>query len=99
MRNRCRRVWLTRTHTCKLARPNGVTAVPDHRAMGMSMRDAWRMTRWQSLLYCAAADVTLERIRNLVAVTGTEPLTVDFKEGSTPAVAECAVAMATCTAG
>jgi hypothetical protein len=59
------------------------------------MRDAWRMTTWQSLLYCAAADVTLERIRNLVAVTGTEPLTVDFKEGgSTPAVAECAAAMA-----
>ena len=52
------------------------------------------MTTWQSLLYCAAADVTLERIRNLVAVTGTEPLTVDFKEGSTPAVAECAAAMA-----
>ena len=39
------------------------------------------MTTWQSLLYCAAADVTLERIRNLVAVTGTEPLTVEFKEG------------------
>ena len=52
------------------------------------------MTTWQSLLYCAAADVTLERIRNLVAVTGTEPLTVDFKEGSTPAIAECAAAMA-----
>jgi hypothetical protein len=53
------------------------------------------MTTWQSLLYCAAADVTLERVRNLVAVTGTEPLTVDFKEGgSTPAVAECAAAMA-----
>lgn len=53
------------------------------------------MTTWQSLLYCAAADVTLERVRNLVAVTGTEPLTVEFKEGgSTPAVAECAAAMA-----
>ena len=61
----------------------------------MAMRHAWRMTTWQSLLYCAAADVTLERVRNLVAVTGTEPLTVDFKEGgSTPAVAECAAAMA-----
>ena len=45
------------------------------------------MTTWQSLLYCAAADVTLERVRNLVAVTGTEPLTVEFKEASTPAVA------------
>ena len=53
------------------------------------------MTTWQSLLYCAATDVTLERIRNLVAVTGTEPLTVEFKEGgSTAAVAECAAAMA-----
>ena len=59
------------------------------------MRHAWPMTTWQSLLYCAAADVTLERVRNLVAVTGTGPLTVEFKEGgSTPAVAECAVAMA-----
>ena len=59
------------------------------------MRHAWRMTTWQSLLYCAAADVTLERVRNLVAVTGTEPLTVEFKEGgSTPAVAVCAAAMA-----
>jgi hypothetical protein len=31
---------------------------PDHRAMGMSMRDAWRMTTWQALLYCVG-DVTL----------------------------------------
>jgi Schlafen, AlbA_2 len=53
------------------------------------------MTTWQSLLYCSAADVTLDRIRNLAAVTGTEPLTVEFKEGgSTTAVAECAAAMA-----
>lgn len=58
------------------------------------MRHAWPMTTWQSLLYCAAADVTLDRVRNLAAVTGTEPLTVDFKQGSTPAVAECAAAMA-----
>jgi Schlafen, AlbA_2 len=63
-------------------------------AAGIGIRDALRMTTWQSLLYCAAADVTLERIKNLVAVTGTEPLTVDFKEASTPAVAECAAAMA-----
>jgi Putative DNA-binding domain len=53
------------------------------------------MTTWQSLLYCPAADVTLDRIRNLIAVTGTEPLTVDFKQGgNTPAIAECAAAMA-----
>ena len=45
------------------------------------------MTTWQSSLYCAAADVTPERIRNLVAVTGTEPLTVDFKEGGSTAAA------------
>jgi hypothetical protein len=58
------------------------------------------MTTWQSLLYCAAADVTLERIKNLIAVTGTEPLTVDFKEGgSTPTVAECAAAMANAYGG
>jgi hypothetical protein len=42
------------------------------------------MTTRQSLLYCAAADVTLDRIKNLVAVTGTEPLTVDFKEVQRP---------------
>jgi hypothetical protein len=42
------------------------------------------MTTWQSLLYCTAADVTLDRIKHLVAVTGTEPLTVDFKEGGKP---------------
>jgi hypothetical protein len=52
------------------------------------------MTAWQSLLYCAAADVALERIRNLMAVMGTEPLTVDFKEDSVPAVAECTAATA-----
>jgi hypothetical protein len=94
LRNRCHQVRLARTHL--QARPSEwVTTVPDHRAMGMSMRDAWRMTTWQSLLYCAAADVTLERVRNLVAVTGTEPLTVEFKEGgSTPAVAECVAALA-----
>jgi len=53
------------------------------------------MTTWQSLLYCAAADVTLERIRNLVGVTGTESLTVEFKEGgSTGTIPECAAALA-----
>jgi hypothetical protein len=53
------------------------------------------MTTWQSLLYCAAADVTLERIRGLIAATGTEPLTVEFKgDGNTPRTADCAVAIA-----
>jgi hypothetical protein len=67
----------------------------DGRPADAILRDARWMTTWQSLLYCAAADVTLERIRNLVAVTGTESLTVDFKEGrSTPTIAECAAAMA-----
>jgi hypothetical protein len=58
------------------------------------------MTTWQSLLYCAAAEVTLDRIKNLVAVTGTEPLTVDFKEGGkTATIAECAAAMANAQGG
>ena len=64
------------------------------------LRNARRMTTWQSLLYCAAAEVTLERIKNLIAVTGTEPLTVDFKEGgNTPAIADCAAAMANAHGG
>jgi Schlafen, AlbA_2 len=59
-----------------------------------------RMTSWQSLLYCAAADVTLGRIRNLVAVTGTESLTIEFKEGgSTAAIPACAAAMANANGG
>ncbi|HEY6315853.1 MAG TPA: RNA-binding domain-containing protein [Streptosporangiaceae bacterium] len=58
------------------------------------------MTTWQSLLYCAAADVTLDRIKNLVALTGTEPVTVDFKEGGrTGTIAECAAAMANAQGG
>jgi Putative DNA-binding domain len=70
------------------------------RAPGRIMRDPRRMTTWQSLLYCAAADVTLDRIKNLVAVTGTEPLTVEFKEGGkTAAIAECAAAMANAQGG
>ena len=72
-----------------ISRERGVFAEASRRTTGMSVRDPWRMTTWQSLPYCAAADVTLERIRKLVAVRGTEPLTVDFKEGgSTAAVAE-----------
>ena len=52
------------------------------------------VTNWQSLLYCARAEVTVERIRSLAAEIGTEPLTVDFKQSWTPRIAECAAAMA-----
>jgi hypothetical protein len=58
------------------------------------MANARPVTTWQSLLYCAHADVTIERIRDLIAATGTEPLTVDFKQDATPRIAECAAAMA-----
>jgi hypothetical protein len=67
--------WFTDLAAARVA--DSPTAI---RALGgMILRDARRMTSWQSLLYCAAADVTLDRIENLVALTGTEPLTVDFK--------------------
>jgi hypothetical protein len=36
------------------------------------------------MLSCAQADVTIERIRSLAATTGTETLTVDFKEKMSP---------------
>jgi hypothetical protein len=52
------------------------------------------MTSWLSLLNCAQGDVTLERIAALAASTGTEPLTVEFKEKISPRVAECIAAMA-----
>jgi hypothetical protein len=42
------------------------------------------MTSWHSLLACAQAEVTIERITSLAANTGTEPLTVDFKEKAGP---------------
>lgn len=58
------------------------------------------MTSWQSLLYCVAADVTLDRIENLLAVTGTESLTVEFKEGGgTATIPECAAARANAHGG
>jgi hypothetical protein len=64
------------------------------------MRDAISMTTWQSLLYCVGAEVTLDRIKNLVSITGTESLTVDFKEGGrTATIAECAAAMANAHGG
>jgi hypothetical protein len=57
------------------------------------------MTSWQSLLLCAQADVTIERITSLAATTGTEPLTVDFKEKATPRIAECVASMANSRGG
>ena len=52
------------------------------------------MTSWHSLLACSQADVTIERIASLAATTGTEPLTVDFKEKADRRVADCVAAMA-----
>jgi hypothetical protein len=57
------------------------------------------MTSWHSLLACPQADVTIERIAALAATTGTEPLTVDFKEKATPRIAECAASMANASGG
>jgi hypothetical protein len=57
------------------------------------------VSSWHSLLACAQADVTLERITSLVATTGTEPLTVDFKEKATPRLAECVASMANAHGG
>jgi hypothetical protein len=57
------------------------------------------MTSWHSLLACAQADVTIERITALAAATGTEPLTVDFKEKAAPRLAECVASMANAHGG
>jgi uncharacterized protein YigA (DUF484 family) len=57
------------------------------------------VSSWHSLLACAQADVTLERITSLGATTGTEPLTVDFKEKATPRLAECVASMANAHGG
>jgi hypothetical protein len=57
------------------------------------------MTSWHSLLACAQADVTIERITSLAGSTGTEPLTVDFKERATPRIAECVASMANAYGG
>jgi predicted HTH transcriptional regulator len=57
------------------------------------------MTSWHSLLACAQADVTIERIASLAATTGTEPLTVDFKEKAGPRIAECVASMANAYGG
>ncbi|MCW2932152.1 MAG: hypothetical protein JWM19_3114 [Actinomycetia bacterium] len=57
------------------------------------------MTSWHSLLACAQADVTIERIASLATTTGTEPLTVDFKEKANPRIAECVASMANAHGG
>lgn len=57
------------------------------------------MTSWHSLLACAQADVTIARITSLAATTGTEPLTVDFKEKASPRLAECVASMGNAHAG
>jgi len=57
------------------------------------------MTSWHSLLACAQADVTIERIASLAATTGTEPLTMDFKEKAGPRIAECVASMANAHGG
>ena len=57
------------------------------------------MTSWHSLLGCAQAEVTIERIASLAATTGTEPLTVDFKEKASPRLAECVASMANAHGG
>jgi len=57
------------------------------------------MTSWHSMLACAQADVTIERIISLAATTGTEPLTVDFKEKATSRLADCVASMANASGG
>lgn len=57
------------------------------------------MTSWHSLLACPQADVTIERLEALAATTGTEPLTVDFKEKADRRVADCVASMANAVGG
>jgi hypothetical protein len=57
------------------------------------------VTSWHSLLACAQADVTIERITSLAVSTGTEPLTVDFKEKANPRLADCVASMANAYGG
>jgi Schlafen, AlbA_2 len=57
------------------------------------------VTSWHSLLACAQADVTIERIASLAATTGTEPLTVDFKEKADRRIADCVASMANAYGG
>lgn len=57
------------------------------------------MTSWHSLLACPQADVTIERLVSLAATTGTEPLTVDFREKADRRVADCVASMANASGG
>jgi hypothetical protein len=57
------------------------------------------MTSWHSLLACPQADVTIERLAALAETTGTEPLTVDFKEKADRRVADCVASMANASGG
>jgi hypothetical protein len=50
----------------------------------LARRQEQPMISWYSLLAGPQADVTIERIASLAATTGTEPLTVDFKEKASP---------------
>jgi predicted alpha/beta hydrolase len=61
--------------------------------------DAHREGQVTSWLGCAQAEVTIERIASLAATTGTEPLTVDFKEKASPRLAECVASMANAHGG
>jgi hypothetical protein len=52
------------------------------------------MTTTQNLLYAAESDITIDRIRALVRMTGPEAPTVEYKENFTPTIARGVVAMA-----
>jgi hypothetical protein len=52
------------------------------------------MTSPQSLLYCAQSDVTIERIRDLVAQVGPEVPTVEYKAAMSQGIAKAVAALA-----
>lgn len=52
------------------------------------------MTSTQSLLYCAQSDVTIERIRDLVAQVGPEVPTVEYKAAMSQSIAKAVAALA-----
>jgi hypothetical protein len=52
------------------------------------------MTSIVSLFQCAAQDVTIERVRELVAQAQPESLTLEYKEGFTPNIVKSIAAMA-----
>ncbi len=53
-----------------------------------------RMVSISTLFNCAAADVTLERVRDLVSQAEPEGLTLEYKRGPTPKIALSVAAMA-----